>query len=205
MPLGIATRSFLNDPHCGDQAACWRSGSRTTLCIVDGLGHGPEAEAAAQAAVDYVAQRLSESLLAIFAGCDLALRNSRGAAMGLAAIAEETGTLTYAGVGNTRAIIIRGIAPAGREARPFAQIVRLSSYPGIVGGGYQALVPQTVPFLPGNIALLFTDGLPESMDLAGYGPDVWSNEQHLAERIVRDWGRETDDVAVLVYRRKLNK
>jgi len=55
--------------------------------------------------MDYVAEHLEDPLPALFAGCDRAIRHTRGVAMGVAVIDKEAGTLTYAGVGNTRALI----------------------------------------------------------------------------------------------------
>jgi len=105
MQVAVAKSSFLNDPHCGDQAGHWQTGPKTTLCVADGIGHGEDAERAARAAMDYVAEHLEDPLPALFAGCDRAIRHTRGVAMGVAVIDKEAGTLTYAGVGNTRALI----------------------------------------------------------------------------------------------------
>ncbi len=192
MSLAIVQRAFEDSPYCGDQARCWPGGPahRMTLCMADGLGHGLFAEKAATAAVDYIAGHLAEPLPALFAGCDRAIRRTRGAALGIAVVDEEAGTLTYAGVGNTRAMIVRG----GRD------VFCLSSSYGIVGGGYRKLTLETVPFLPGDLVILYTDGIKERCDVLAYDDALRSDVQRLAERILRDWSRETDDAAVLVFR-----
>jgi len=204
--LAITKCPFLGETHCGDDCVYWQSGREITLCIVDGLGHGQHAERAAKAAVDYVAHHLTEPLVDIFAGCDRALRRTRGVAMGIAVIVvgeeddedEEAGTfvslsrttLTYAGIGNTRAMIVRREHP----------VVRLPGNYGIVGGGYRRLSPATVPLNPGDLVILTTDGIKERCDLLGYGDALRGDVQQLAERILQDWSRETDDAAVLVFR-----
>lgn len=80
--IEIATikHALNNAPHCGDECGYWEEGTKTILCIIDGLGHGKDAEMAAKAAVEYIANHLSESLQDIFAGCDRELRKTRGAA-----------------------------------------------------------------------------------------------------------------------------
>ena len=190
MQVAITKRPFLGETHCGDECAYWQENGKVTLCIVDGLGHGEHAERAAQAAVEYVADHLAQPLADIFAGCDAALRSTRGVAMGLAVIDEEAGTLTYAGIGNTRAVIIQ-------SAR---SLVCLSSNYGIVGGGYRKLMPETVELTTGDLLVLTTDGIKERCDLLAYGDALRGEAQQLAERILQDWGRETDDAVVLVFR-----
>jgi len=188
--VAIAQRAFENGPACGDQAGHWQHSLKTTLCIADGLGHGPFAERAARGAVDYVAGHLADSLPLLFAGCDQAIRHTRGVALGVARVDEETGTLTYAGVGNTRAIIVRN----GRV------LLRLRSNHGIVGAGYGRLTPETVPLLPGDLVILFTDGLLVRTDVSSYDSAQRADVELLAERILQDWGREADDAALLVFR-----
>ena len=188
MQVAIAKRALHDSSHNGDQGGYWQSDGKTTLCIADGLGHGIEAEKAAQAAIEFVARHFLEPLPDVFAGCNVAIRSTRGVAMGIAVIDEDTGTLTYAGIGNTRAMIVG------------ADIVRLVSNHGIVGGGYKTLLPRGVSLMPGDLVVLSTDGLPEIIDMSGYGTDLRRDVHLLAEKIIRDWRRETDDAAVLVCR-----
>lgn len=156
--------------------------------MIDGLGHGQGAERAALAALNFVAQHHDEPLLEVFAGCDRALRETRGAAMGIAVADPAAGTLTYAGIGNTRAVVV------GRET------TRPRSHYGIVGGGYGMLKTETVPLAPGDLVIMCTDGIPESIELSGYDERLRADVGRLAERILEDWGHETDDAAVLVFR-----
>ena len=197
MLVAIASRSFLDDPHCGDQVACWQLGPRRALlCIADGLGHGESAETAARAALDYVSRRLEDPLGEIFAGCDAAIRCTRGVAMSIAVVDAEAGSLIYAGVGNTRAIIVRQGDPGSNE--PWAHPLRNSH--GIVGAGYQRLSPETAALAPGDLLILHTDGIQPRMELAGYDGALLANVRRLAEAILRGWARERDDAAVLVFK-----
>jgi len=200
MRVGIAKRALDDAPHCGDQCGYWRRGGKTTLCVVDGLGHGKQAEKAAKAAMHYVAFLLSGSLPDIFAGCDSAVRRTRGVAMGIAVIDERRQTLSYAGVGNTRALVAR--QPS--DESPAGQTIRLSSSYGIVGGGYKTLSPETVQLMPGDLVIMFTDGLVESIGLAGYDDSLRADVQRLAEKMLQDWQRATDDAAVLVASSKVS-
>ncbi|MFC1706870.1 SpoIIE family protein phosphatase [Planctomycetota bacterium] len=184
--IAFAERALNDGPHCGDCCAWWRVGGKVVLCVSDGLGHGKHAMIASKAALDYVADHLSDPLTRLFAGCDEALRATRGVAMSVAVVDEEARTLTYAAIGSTRGIIVA------------QRTVRLRGDYGIVGGGYKILRPETVPFTPGGIAAIYTDGIEEEIDLLRYPEAVRSDLQCLADAILQDWGRKNDDAAVLV-------
>ena len=195
MAVGSAKRPFEGGKHCGDQFGHWQKGNPAILCIADGLGHGKHAEKAAKEALTYVAAHRSESLPEIFSGCNRAIRDTRGVAMGIAVIDKKARTLTYAGIGNTRIVILRS-ADSKESAR---KTQYLKNDFGIVGGGYKRLGPETVKFMPGDMVIMFTDGVKELIDLSGYDEGLRADAGKLAERIIEDWGRDTDDAAVLVY------
>jgi len=191
MNVGAVKQAFLDDRHCGDDFGYWGDDSSTLLCIVDGLGHGREAEAAANAAVGYVAGHRGESLRDILTGCDLEIRHTRGVAMGLARVDRATGQAEYAGIGNTRA---RVFTP--RNLRTFT----MNSTYGIVGAGLRKVVPESHKIRPGDIVIMYTDGLKEMIDISVYEPSLFGELQLLSEKILADWSRRADDAAVLVFR-----
>ena len=61
--------------------------------------------------------------------------------------------------------------------------------------------PETVPLMPGDLVILFTDGVAEMIDVSGYDDALCADVQQLAERIIQDCRRKTDDAAVLIFRR----
>lgn len=190
MRIAIVKHALDNAPYCGDECGYWEGGTKTTLCIIDGLGHGEDAEMAAKAAVNYIACHRSESLQEIFTGCDMALRKTRGAAIGIAVIDEGNDELTYAGIGNTRVIVVVN-----------SKNFRLDSDYGIVGGGFKKLTPETLAIGKGAMVIMFTDGVEELVDLSRY--DLLAGDVHrLAEMIHGDWRIKRDDAAVMVYRRR---
>lgn len=188
MKAGVARRAVAHARDCGDQCAYWTAGPRTTLCIADGLGHGELAADASAAAIRYVGDHLTRPLGEIFAGCDGAISSTRGVAMAVVEVDAAESRLTYAAVGNTRGQIF------GRRK----SLLR-SDY-GIVGGGFRRLNAETLPFAPGDLLVLWTDGIPEFIDIMRYGPDVRSDPQLLADRVITDYAIATDDAAVLAFR-----
>lgn len=170
---------------CGDAAAAWRSGRRRVLCIAGGLGSGPEAARASTLAVRYVGAHLDADVPALLGGCDAALRDSPGAAVGIAIV--EADRLTYGGVGSTRGL------------RAGVSSCRFSSDAGTVGAGFRRLLVEAVPIERGDLVVLFTDGLserlcvPEPATLGLVDPD------RLAGELLGTWATGQDDAAVLVY------
>ncbi len=210
MATGSIKQSLGGDRYCGDQLGHWQTDHQIALCIVDGLGHGKYAQIAAKAALTDVSSHLTSSLPEIFSMCNQEIRDTRGVAMGIAIIDKKKSTLTYAGIGNTRALILpnagliniepTGAEPAGTEPNPMVRKSRcLRSDFGIVGGGYKRLIPETIPFAPGDIVLMYTDGVKELIKFTGYKASLYTDMQRLAETIAKDWGRDNDDKAVLAY------
>jgi len=128
-------------------------------------------------------------LAELFAGCDEALHHTRGAAVGIAVIDHKTGMLTHAGVGNTRAVVVGG------------KTAHLDSTAGIVGAGYRRLVLEAVPFMADDLVVMVTDGIKQKFDFADFAAMGGTDLQRLAENILQDWSRETDDAAVLVFKK----
>ena len=154
--------------------------------MADGLGHGEEAEAAANAAVDYVRGHLPESLDSVFRGCDAAIHHSRGVAMGIAVVDDASGAMDYAGIGNIRAKVF------GRPG------TSLPNGNGIVGAGYKSLTTETVRLTPGDLVVLASDGLAETLDVSRDQSAPHIDLDLLAARLIDDFGRTEDDAAVLV-------
>ena len=185
LPVAMRTLSRTPGEPCGDVVAAWERDGVTTLCVVDGLGHGPDARVAAAVAMEYVEGRLGADLVSIFEGCDGALRDTRGVAMGLAVIRGDQ--LTYGGIGNTRVIRI------GRRNK------RFMSDPGILGTGFRHLMLDRTDLEPGDLVLLFSDGLDERARTSRPRGTGGADLEHIADQFMEQWRRGRDDAGLLVY------
>lgn len=186
---------------CGDWVGHWAVPAAPAsvadwLVVVDGLGHGPEAEQAAQAARHALPPLLGDPALAgrpaaVLQALGPALADTRGAAVGLAWL--HQGRLRHAGVGNTRCRLWR----AGR-------MQGLPSAWGIVGAptprGRRGIVSPAdteLALQPGDWLLMFTDGLAENQHLERV-PTAWQQQpQRLCEHVLQAWRQPRDDAAVL--------
>ncbi|WP_244363197.1 ATP-binding SpoIIE family protein phosphatase [Streptomyces aquilus] len=173
-PTGAGTRAGgINAPlghaeYSGDAFAWVRSGSHITLMLADGLGHGAKAAEASTAAVAELHRRADLPPAEILRHLHSALRRTRGAAVGIAQLDEDTQQLSFAGVGNIGARL-RGDG----EWRP------LVSHPGIVGAHFPATVPRHASaWRPDSLLILHSDGLPsrwippQDAGLLGHDPAV---------------------------------
>jgi len=188
--IGHYKQALHNELFCGDAYSFWYSDGITHLVMADGLGHGKLAEIASSAALKYIREHADENFHDLFSGCDAAIRHTRGVAMGVVRIDENSGLLQYAGVGNIRTMIF-----SEGKAR------RLISSFGVVGGGFRKLFIEQRQIMPGNLVIMFTDGLHERADITIYDTD--GDLMLLAHRIFQDYHVSRDDGAILIYRKNL--
>ena len=183
-----ARRSAPDEAVCGDRATVVRSADRTLLVAVDGLGHGPEAARAADAAVEAVRGGAGGDALLALELCHEALRPTRGAAVSAAAFDAADGTLTWSGVGNVEGRLLR--AGGG----PPASLLTLG---GVVGHELPPLRATSVAVERGDVVLLATDGL--SADFAD-DLEPRGRCEAIARRLLDEFARPADDALVIAAR-----
>jgi serine phosphatase RsbU (regulator of sigma subunit) len=185
--IGAATRPYPGEVVSGDMWIVHRGARTYRIALIDGLGHGPEAAAAAQAACDALATHPDAPAVEALALCHRALVGTRGAAISIAVIDPSSAELTYAGVGNVEGRVRQG----DREQR-------LTIYRGIVGKAMPTVRPFTVALETDWLLLMHTDGissrfvLPRTLPLGDGAP------QTLAERLLQDAGKAIDDATMVV-------
>lgn len=79
----------------GDAWACRRDGRRLSILIADGLGHGPDAAAAAGAAIQVFHRHVGEGPREMVEHCHTALRVTRGAAVAAIDIDFDKRSVTF--------------------------------------------------------------------------------------------------------------
>ncbi|MEF8700502.1 MAG: SpoIIE family protein phosphatase [Candidatus Accumulibacter sp. UW20] len=187
--ISCATRPLAGQLECGDRCGWWHSAERLVMAVADGLGHGPQAAYAAEAAIACIAARVERSFDEIFADCDARLRDTRGVALAVAVVEFATDRLLMASVGNIRAVLL----DARRERH-------LGSARGIVGGGYARLTPEIHTLEPGDVLALYSDGLDEFFALRQTLEESAASPEGSASSVLDSWARGNDDAAVLIYR-----
>ena len=189
---GVAQIAIEGEKVCGDRhLACpFRDGF--LVAVIDGLGHGTEAAAAAQLASATLEAHASEPAIRLLAQCHEALRSTRGAALSVASFNTGFGTVTWLGVGNVEGVILR----ADKQAAPPQENVML--FPGVAGHHLPSLRAVVTPINPGDLLIFFTDGI--RRDFLSEPPIPGHSPQRIADRICAKYSKGTDDALVLVAR-----
>jgi len=188
---GICARALPGETESGDLHLVASLPNGILIAVVDGLGHGCEAAAAARAAVDSLRDAPHEALADLMQRCHLALRKTRGAVLSLAMIDGDRDQLTWVGIGNVEGTLVR----ADPMAKPRREV--LPHRGGVLGYQMPSLRVSTLPIASGDTLVFATDGVG-----SGFHTDLpigW-RPQDLADHIVDCHGKETDDVLVVVAR-----
>jgi serine phosphatase RsbU (regulator of sigma subunit) len=161
------------------------------VAVIDGLGHGPEAAAAARAARRVLANHASEPVLTLVERCHEDLRRTRGAVMSLASFDARNSTITSIAVGNVEVVLLRADAAANPPRET------ITPRGGIVGYQLPPLRPTVLSVYRDDTLIMATDGI-----RAGFTTGVvrMRRPQDIAASILADHGTGTDDALVLVVR-----
>ena len=187
LTFAAAGRPFPGEVVSGDAWHVDWHASSCRIAVIDGLGHGPEAAAAAEAATDILAANPQLSPGPALEACHVALRGTRGAAMWVGSIDMDTGRVVYAGVGNVEAHLWQ----EGKQ-------VRLIGQRGIVGAALPHIRAYDVSLANRWVLVVCTDGLRERFNLEDTPTPVRSDPRKLADTLLEEWGRSTDDALVVV-------
>lgn len=188
----VASRALRGERQSGDASLVHATAAGALVAVVDGLGHGDEAAAAAGAAISTLRRHAGEPVTALLQRCHLALQPTRGAAVALAALDTSRQTMTWSGVGNVEAVLI-----AAGHGPPRAKLY-LTNRGGVVGYHLPVLQASLTPIYPGDLLILATDGIDERFvaddDIPPGPPEL------VAHAILDRHGRAKDDALVLVLR-----
>ena len=176
---------------CGDGWGLRQEGGKLHAMVVDGLGHGPNANKAALEAID-VFQRFSlaatpDQLLQAIHG---RLKSTRGGAVFVLGATAEN--VDFAGAGNIRAVL-----------QHIGQTKTLISQNGTAGVQIRTLRTMSQAWDGRGYLIMHSDGVSSGWDLAQYPKLVGHHPGTIASLICRDFSRGNDDATVLVMRRRL--
>jgi anti-sigma regulatory factor (Ser/Thr protein kinase) len=175
---------------CGDAWMAAGEDGNLTLMVADGLGHGPDAARASQAATELVQPGAPFAPDVLLRSAHDALRPTRGAAVAVACLDPQAEELRFAGIGNIAAAL-RG----GGISR------HLVSHSGIVGHNMRKVQEFAMPLAPDAMLIMHSDGLGSRWDLDRYPGLAQRHPALVAAVLYRDYVRGRDDVTVVAVQR----
>lgn len=191
LEVAWAGRALEDAPDSGDLHVFVPFDGGALLAVIDGLGHGPEAARAARAAAEVLAAHAIEPVDQLVQRCHERLRRTRGAVMTLCAVDGRADASTWLAVGNVEAELVH-LEPDGGPRRS-----AIAGRGGVVGYRMPPLRKIELPLRAGDTLVLATDGI-----RGGFGDRVepWRAVQDIADRILAEHGKPTDDALVCVAR-----
>ena len=161
----------------------------TLVALIDGLGSGEAANLAATRAQACVASSSTAPLIELLKRCHQALHGTRGAVMMLMRVNRREQKVSFAGVGNigVRVFSDLPINPISRN--------------GIVGYRMTSVQEFSYPYMEGDVFVLHSDGVSTRFQVE----EKWvcspsTDPQDVADEIVEHYGKDNDDVTLLVVR-----
>lgn len=173
----------------GDGWTAVTSGSRTAICVVDGLGHGPVAAEAATAGREAFVRAAGGTPADVLEALHRALRSTRGAAVAVAIADREAQLVRFGGVGNVGGSIV---TPGAQRS--------MVSHNGIVGHQMHRVREFEYPWPAGATMVLYTDGLISHWKTDAYQGVLQRDPALLCALLYRDFSRGRDDTTVVACR-----
>ncbi len=186
---GEAGAPHVGEVRSGDLAVFVPTAAGGLTGLIDGLGHGPEAADAAELCASVVREHVEAPAPELMHACHQALLETRGVVMTVAWFDLERASLSWAGVGNVDARLVR----SGPDPREDVALV----FGGVLGYRMPNVRAATMPLERGDLLVMITDGIDGAISpaLAGGGA-----AQTMADRIFAMHGKGSDDALAIVVR-----
>ncbi len=194
LTIGAVCLPVCGEEECGDAWGMKLSRDTTLLMLADGLGHGADAAAAANRAVEIFQEQEGVSPAELLELIHVALRGSRGAAVAVVEVAHLRRSVRFAGVGNISGTIL------GEETSS-----SLLSHNGTAGVHVRKIQEFTYLWPEDGVLLLHSDGVATKWKLDEYPGLRWKDPALVAAVLFRDHQRPRDDGALLVARGAVQK
>jgi serine phosphatase RsbU (regulator of sigma subunit) len=188
LTIAVATRPHPNYDENGDGWAIHWNEAGCRIALIDGLGHGPDAAYASDRARDVLDAHPNLAPDETIRRCHDVLHGTRGAAMAVAQISLAAQTITHSAIGNVESQFWNG-----------HRVRRQIAHRGIVGRMLPRVRKEIISLeTPDWLMMIYSDGIRERFDLESLPEFIQRDAQPLADHILRDWSRPTDDATVVI-------
>jgi len=185
--------SILSRPHPGlgvngDYYYIKKLKDRYIFAVIDGLGHGAEANLASKLVSEIINENTHKAIEDIFISVNNGILATRGAVAGIILIDTDKKEFQYSAVGN---IEFRYILNGTTQ--------RLICTNGILGTYYSnGIRVHKKIYEKGTVITMCTDGIMNKWDFTSYLDIDLTNPSVFANSILKDFGKDNDDATILV-------
>ncbi|WP_163292628.1 SpoIIE family protein phosphatase [Desulfovibrio sp. JC022] len=180
---------LIHEDECGDAGYVRQENRSCFFALIDGLGHGRPANIASNAARHYLESNDALELTEMMQGMHEALVGTRGAVAALCRLNLNTGRMDYIGVGNICTRVFGGI-----------ENFRFVPSDGVVGYHLPTLREKSVSLSPGDVVMLYSDGIKESFEEFECPGLLVGSAEDIAGRVFSNFYKGDDDGSCLVVR-----
>lgn len=192
LSFGVATRPRMAMTLNGDAFVVEQWNHDALIALIDGLGHGPDANRAALAAREYVENHYDQPFNRLFQGVNRACRATRGVVMALARFnwKKHPITMSYASIGNIEARVFECPAPK-----------KFAVQRGIIGYNAPDVMVSEFDWDPSYVLVLHSDGLNSQWHWQDYPELTEASATQAARYLLQIQGRDDDDASIIVVRK----
>jgi anti-sigma regulatory factor (Ser/Thr protein kinase) len=188
--LGAVCVAVAGETECGDTWSIAEDQGRVATLVIDGLGHGPLAAAAAHAGLAAFRENPLAPPADTLRELHRRLSPTRGAAAACAVLDPQSSRLVYAGVGNIGGVLLHDSERKG-----------LPSHNGTLGLSLPRSQQFEYPWPPNSVVIMHSDGLSARWNLSAYPGLSALHPALIAAVLYRDLGRQRDDATIVVTSR----
>lgn len=190
LQFGAICVPVQGEVECGDTWCIAADEARMASLVVDGLGHGPLAAVAAQAAAEAFRENPLTAPADTMRHLHQRLTGTRGAAAACAVLDAHDSRLTYAGVGNITGVLLHDQARKG-----------LTSHNGTLGVSLLRSQQFDYPWPASSLLVMHSDGVSARWNLSNYPGLFALHPALIAAVLYQDHARQRDDATIVVTSR----
>jgi anti-sigma regulatory factor (Ser/Thr protein kinase) len=189
--VGAICVPVRGETECGDAWGVFIDGPRATLIAADGLGHGPQAAKASNAAIEAFAADPRRDLRGLVEEAHVALQTTRGAAVCVLRVDGADETVRCTGAGNVAVRVVSGVFDRS-----------MATQHGTAGLQIRRPEETSMQLPLHGVVLVHTDGIETRWSAQTLLPVLGRDPALAAALLLRHHSRKRDDATVVVLRRK---
>lgn len=186
--IGEAHRAYRNSHYNGDQVASYRDSQQQLVALIDATGHGNVAYQTAILLAEHLRVNAQLPLPTIMQVLHEQALTTVGASVGIMRLMANSNSLEYIGVGNVNCLVF-----ADKRYRGLSK-------DGLIGQRLPTLRVQHLPFYPGSVAMLFSDGISQTGVVSDKFQTRLGSAKNIAQQILSRHGKIHDDASCVVMK-----